>query len=456
MSLVSGNRFKNIRPHQAEIDDRFAQLRELSLANMAFKWDDVSQLYCNLISELASDYPLIKALSLFIPERFPKLQTLSLAFNPLGIRTTSSILSLPTLTRLDLTSCDITTLESLRFISCTPNLHTLVLRSNPLTSLSTTTTTTPPITFSALRTLDLTSTLLPSLPSLSPIPTTFRLLSSLQTLHTPLQTSHPSSRLLTIARLPTLTTLNNTPIPARERLNAELYYQNLIANLLLSATTPAQEAQIHAEHPQWQYLCSQHGEPESIIIKRLHHDTHLPVNQSPTNGAPAASSSSTTQRKENHQEEYPRMCLAHHLTTFTIHTSPPLPPSTHTLTLPTLLTVYALKGLIGRLLSRPPLSLRLILETDEFDPVPASKPADNDWSCSESSSSEAGDDDDDDREGRERNRRERQERKKTLWARREIEMVDSVRKVADWMDGEREVRVRVEDRGMGGRREWEG
>lgn len=88
--------------------------------------------------------------------------------------------------------------------------------------------------------------------------------------------------------------------------------------------------------------------------------------------------------------------------------------------------------------------------------MPASKAADNDWSCSESSSSEA--DDDDDREGREsaRRGRERQERKKTLWARREIEIVDSVRKVADWVGGEREVKVRVEDRGMGGRREWEG
>ncbi|KAL9007854.1 MAG: hypothetical protein Q9173_006956, partial [Seirophora scorigena] len=191
------------------------------------------------------------------------LQTLSLAFNPLGIPTKpNSTLPIPSLTRLDLTACGITSLDQIMFISKGTSLLTLILRSNPLQTLTTGTT---DLRFTNVRTLDLTSTLLPSLSSLAPIPTLFPLLESLQTTQTPLSTTHRESRLLTIARLPQLTTLNHTPIPANERLNSELYYLNLIADLVLTATTPAQEHQIiHGEHPQYAHLCTKHGEPERI------------------------------------------------------------------------------------------------------------------------------------------------------------------------------------------------
>ncbi|KAL8644688.1 MAG: hypothetical protein Q9210_007132, partial [Variospora velana] len=226
---LNGNRLRGVFADAAQLEIPLVKLQNLSLANMALHWDE--------------------ALILCTQERFPMLQTLSLAFNPLGTQTKAlPTLSIPSLTRLDLTSCGITSLDQIMFVSQGTNLTTLILRSNPLQTLFTT----AGLKFTNLRTLDLTSTLLSSLTFLSPIPTLFPLLESLQTSQTPLSTSHPESRLLTIARLPQLTTLNHTPIPAHERLNAELYYLNLIANLLLSAPTPAQEHQIiHTDHPQY-------------------------------------------------------------------------------------------------------------------------------------------------------------------------------------------------------------
>lgn len=407
------------------------------------------------------DLPVFKALLLCREARFPLLQTLSLAFNPLGNPTSpNSSLSLPTLTRLDLTSCGITSLQSVMFLSKTPNLTILILRSNPLTTLSITT----QRHFARLRTLDLTSTHLPNLSSLSPLPTIFPVLESLQILQTPLSASHPESRLLTIARLPQLSTLNNTTILPRDRQNAELYYQNMIANLLLEASTPEQESQIHHEHPQWQYLCAKHGEPESIREKnRKDNETAANLTQE------------TGTEVQQERTEFPRMSLAAHLCTFTFYTpsnsSVPSTPSTiqpqletqtqtHTLPLPLIISVYTLKGIVARLLSTPipALSLRLILETDEWDPVPAAKPADNDWSCSEgeSSSTDSEHGTENGRGIKEKKRQEREERRKKLWVKREIEIPDSVRKVEDWVGrGVREARVRVERREVGEGMVWD-
>ncbi|KAI4128702.1 MAG: hypothetical protein LQ338_002598 [Usnochroma carphineum] len=283
-------------------------------------------------------------------------------------------------------------------------------------------------------------------------------------LQTPLSASHPESRLLTIARLPQLSTLNNTTILPRDRQNAELYYQNMIANLLLEASTPEQESQIHHEHPQWQYLCAKHGEPESIREKnRKDNETAANLTQE------------TGTEVQQERTEFPRMSLAAHLCTFTFYTpsnsSVPSTPSTiqpqletqtqtHTLPLPLIISVYTLKGIVARLLSTPipALSLRLILETDEWDPVPAAKPADNDWSCSEgeSSSTDSEHGTENGRGIKEKKRQEREERRKKLWVKREIEIPDSVRKVEDWVGrGVREARVRVERREVGEGMVWD-
>lgn len=87
-----------------------------------------------------------------------------------------------------------------------------------------------------------------------------------------------------------------------------------------------------------------------------------------------------------------------------------------------------------------------MLETDEWDPVPAAKPEDDDWSCSEDDGSE-----DDESAGvverREKKKEKEREKGKNLWVRREIELVDSTRPVGFWVEG-KEARVRVERRDL--------
>lgn len=104
-----------------------------------------------------------------------------------------------------------------------------------------------------------------------------------------------------------------------------------------------------------------------------------------------------------------------------------------------MIDIYALKGIVGRLFSIAPMSLRLIHETSEYDPVPVAKPDENDWSCSED------EDSGEDEEEKGRKRVEREEKRKKMWVRREVELVDSTRAVADWIE-EKEAKVRVERR----------
>ncbi len=96
------------------------------------------------------------------------------------------------------------------------------------------------------------------------------------------------------------------------------------------------------------------------------------------------------------------------------------------------------------------MEIRLVLETDEWDPVPAAKPEDDDWSCSEDEWSEDESDDSTEvKEGGKKNRKtgKEKDKDKNLWVRREIELVDSTRSVAFWVEG-REARVRVERRDL--------
>ncbi|KAL8705867.1 MAG: hypothetical protein Q9201_001015 [Fulgogasparrea decipioides] len=446
---LNGNRFRELSSGPDYSYRSLPRLEELSLANVALEWDQVLAL-CN-------------------KQQFPVLQSLSLAFNPLGNPTnTSASFSVTSLILLDLTSCNIRNLQSLAFLAKLPHLATLILRSNPIANLSTK----PQIVLPKISSLDLTATLLPSLPDLSPVTTTFPALRSLQIINTPLATSHPSSRLFAVARLPNITSLNHTGISPTERQDAELYYQNLITSLLVEAKTPEEERHILAEHPQWEYLCSKYGEPDSIAQK------HQPKDDAP----PAA---------------YPAVSLGANLVTFIFYTRRPNlnaddEGTTVTVTeireLPKLIDVYRLKSIVGPLFSIPPMSVRLIIETEVWDPVPTKQLGGLDWDFSDSEDESTDEDDEDvgsggssagDEDGdldsgdtevddakninavgspeegskasvvSEELRKEEgdQRKKKEKWVKREIEIPDSTRKVADWLEEKKEVRIRVERRG---------
>lgn len=395
-----------------------------------------------------------KIRTLCIQRRFPNLQSVCLALNPLNELASPFLdLQLPNLTILDLTSCNLSTLQPLSPLTHLLSLSTLNLRSNPLTTLSTR----PPLMFPHLRAIDLTSTDLPTISSLIPIPITFPELSSLKTSHAPLTTSHPSPRLITIGRVPGLTMLNNTPIPPHERQNAELYYLSTITPLFLAANTDEEEKEIVKDHPQWLHLCKKHGEPESITQKRN-----------------ARNATSRPESDEDNEEtkSYPPHSLGANLITITFHYHPPIsasdvPPTQpqptqdpkrqqkqqHIRSIPTQTDIYRLKALVGRLYALPSLETKLVLETDEWDPVPATKPQDDDWSCSEDDDTGSESDDEGSGhvglQGRKKQKKTKgdEEGKGENWIRREVELVDSTRPVGSWIQGS-EASVRVEKRDL--------
>ena len=384
---------------------------------------------------------------------FTSLTTLSLASNNLTDITLSLTNSL--LTKLDLSSNAFTTLEHIRPLTALPILQTLSLRANPLTSLSS-----PPdkrVVFLKLKHLDLKSTLLPTLSSLNPITVSIPGLKSLLTNDTPL-TTYPSASLHTIARIATLTELNYSQITPPERQNAELYYLNQVSKQLAAAVNKAEEHKILDENPRWKELCDIHGSP--TIIKTNPAETasagtlaarvtaftfHISAQDLRTARKHAqriaGHSTNETTEKVNDSE----IPIEHNI----IPLNPAAPPPIEKKKLiPRTVDVYRLKGIVGHLFAIRPLSIKLIWETDEWDPVGE---GDGGWSVSEddgSSSSSSSDDDDTEKKRsastKEKKHRE-QKKKKGLWRRRELELVDGTREVGFFVEG-MEARVRVEAR----------
>lgn len=355
---------------------------------------------------------------------FPSLSTLSVASNHLTDVTLA--LTTPLLTKLDLSSNAFANLEHIQPLIALPNLQTLSLRANPLTSLSST----PNkgiIVFPKLKHLDLISTLLPTLSSLNPIPASFAGLTSLLTNYTPL-TTYPSASLHTIARLATLTELNYSHITPAERQNAELYYLGQVSKQLSTATDDTEERKILEEHPRWRDLCDTHGEPTIIRTKK---DA-----QTAAAGTLAARVTAFTFRI-NAQD---LLTAREHARTITGHSDmesannapsddPPILEKKKLI--PRTVDVYRLKGIVAHLFAIRPGSLKLIWETEDWDPVGEE---DGGWSVSEDGSEE---------ESRVKRTVKEKDRGEEKWKRREMELVDGTREVGFFVEG-MEARVRVE------------
>lgn len=386
-------------------------------------WADMFLRWSYFLS--ANRLPQIRYLSAI----FPSLTTLSLASNYLADITFP--LTTLLLTKLDLSSNVFTTIEHIRPLTALPNLQTLSLRGNPLKSLASA----PdiPIVFAKLNHLDLISTLLPTLSSLNPIPVSFPRLTSLLTNHTPLAT-YPSASLHTIARLATLTELNYSHVTPAERQNAELYYLSQVTKQITAATDPAEEREILEQHPRWKELCAIHGEP--TVIKKTD-----------TEAAGAGTLAARVTEFTFHISKQDLRTARKHARSIDGHSSedaaksdPGTPPAHHPPNpdlliiekkklIPRTVDVYRLKGIVGQLFQIRPMSVKLVWETEEWDPVGE---GDGGWSVSE---------DDPDEESRlERTARKKESDK---WVRREMELVDGTRAVGFFVEG-KEARVRVE------------
>lgn len=146
--------------------------------------------------------------------------------------------------------------------------------------------------------------------------------------------------MLTLARLGKLTNLNFSKITAAERSNAEMFYLSRIGRAI--AEVPETDASsVIAQHKRYAELCEKYGEPAII--------------------------------RSNAGEINP-LFLESRLINFTFY----LPPGakdgqaekiTFSKEIPKMFDVYRVKGIVGKLFNLPPLSLRLIWETGEWDPV---------------------------------------------------------------------------------------
>ena len=357
----------------------------------------------------------------------------------------------PQLTSLTLSGNAFTTLSALQPITHLPNLQTLSLHSNQISTISPPST--PPPVFPSLLTLDLSSNLISSLLFISNLPISFPLLTSLRTSSNPFNASSPETAyILTLARIPTLTTLNYSTISPAERQNAELYYLSTIGKEL-SSTPLDTEAQILSQHPQYPLLCSLHGTPS---ITRLSATQTSSANENTLNARLIdftfylpAPERLKAQSHHAHQNLTPQASQPQQ-TNDTNETE----PETHTTPIPRTINPYRLKALIGTLFNLSPMFTRLVWETGEWDPAGTKLDPEDDarWSVSSlESDSEEGEGESDppelngQREHQGKGKGKGKGKSKGKWVRREVELVDGTRQVGFWIE-DKQARVRVEVR----------
>ncbi|CZS90827.1 related to tubulin-specific chaperone e (tubulin folding cofactor E) [Rhynchosporium graminicola] len=211
-------------------------------------------------------------------------------------------------------------------------------------------------------------------------------------------TSMDDSYMLTLARIRKLGTLNFSKISSADRINSEMFYLSQITKQI-SEAPESREKEVISQHPRFAELCESHGAPTIV-------------------------------RKEAGVMN-PNFLEAR-LITFTFY----LPPSSHegqteeirmVREIPMSFDVYRVKGLVGRMFGIRPLSLRLIWETGEWDPVAGYE----EW------------EEDDDEEEEEIDEETAAMRERGKWMKREVEIEDSTRRVGNLVDGMEAV-VRLE------------
>ncbi|KAL2067119.1 hypothetical protein VTL71DRAFT_1543 [Oculimacula yallundae] len=211
-------------------------------------------------------------------------------------------------------------------------------------------------------------------------------------------TSMDDSYMLTLARIRKLETLNFSKISPADRTNSEMFYLSRITKEL-SEAPENKEQDIISQHPRYAELCEIHGTP-TIVRKRagVLNPNFLEARLITFTFCLPANS------LEGQREEI-KMVRE----------------------IPMSFDVYRVKGLVGRMFGIRPLSLRLIWETGEWDPVAGYE----EWE----------EEDEDEEEEVDEETKAMRERGK--WMKREVEIEDSTRRVGNLVDGMEAV-VRLE------------
>lgn len=321
----------------------------------------------------------------------------------------------------------ITDVASLVSITSLRNLHLKGNRISAITPEHNSSTTTP-VFSKNLQYLDLSYNQVSTWSFVDCLPDSFPGLTALRFAHNPIyanpELDTPSSGaatttraapntdeayMLLLARLPALKTLNFSTITPADRLNAEMFYLSRIARQL-SAAPEADEPQILKLHRRWPDLCELYGEP--AVVRRGETDPNF--------------------------LEARLVAVEFRF----VGTGSDDALTTKTAKIPKSFDIYAVKGIAGNLFGLPPLGLRLVWETGEWDPVAGFDEKEDGGDSSDEEEMEA----EWERQGGVGEEGFAQAGKGTgRWVKRETELKDGPRQFGYCVDGT-DVKVRVEVR----------
>jgi len=361
--------------------------------------------HLSLRRTLLSDGELNSILSIV-----PTPQTLVLAENEIDIVDFDLPSSIDT---LDLSDNHITTLSALRHLAAPSHCpRTILLKRNQISAVSTHNCT--PFTLPMFE-LDLTYNNIQSFAFFNNLtPATFLALKHLRTTGNPLYTSLTSAdgkplkpedgHMLTLARLAHLETLNYAKITAKERLNAETYYLSQVG-VEISLAEVGRRDEVVAKHPRFADLCEEYGEP---IVQRKVEVGEVDPNSLAAGLVAVTFMPAPSSRRSNGESTSQDSWMTR---------------------IPKSFSIYSVLGIVGKRLRIMPLDLRLVLETDERDPVRKSAGyAEPIWWDSSDDESEDG------HQGADE-----------AWIRREVELVAGTRALGTYVDSG-EAMIRVERR----------
>ncbi|KAL9077577.1 MAG: hypothetical protein Q9157_003301 [Trypethelium eluteriae] len=401
---LDGNRFRDVLsgfssyPHE----DHLEKVVELSLSNTLFIWQEIAHLTSHFFGKLTALIASGNEISHVSEHRLPH-----------------------TLRTLDLEDNDFTALSDIQPLADLPNIQRLSLRNNKFRRIvgsqsasADMSDAVSPRTFNVhfsenLSEIDFSYNEISDWSFVSDLHSVFPGMTSLRIAHNPLfeDSRTPDGKLMTAddgyavtaARLPRLKSLNFSQVTAKYRLNAETYYLSLIAAEI--ATVPkGQEHAVTRRHRRYDELCKEYGDP---IVSR-------PESTFDPNSLAArlirlhfhVAEQAKAQLKEDSEADF-------------------------VLEFPKSLQVYSVLGYVGKRLRVTPMKIKLIWETDEWDPIKKGGDSDSDDDNNDE------DDEDDDDEAT-----TKQDRNKRMM-RRDVVVVAGTRAIGTWIESSEAI-VRVE------------
>jgi len=368
--------------------------------------------------ELDDIYLSWKGLCL-LTQQFASLTTLTASSNGYSKLSVSEPILAPNLTSLTLEYNEFTSLSDLCPLDGITSLETLRLKGNQISRIAQGSLEAMPIFHERLHYVDLSYNAVTTWDFVDELATFLPGLRALRFSHNPVYegvakeggsaTSVEEGYMLTLARIGNLKTLNFSNITGVERTNAEMFYLSRIGKAM-AEVPESEEHTITSQHKRYAELCEIYG-PPTVVRKGV--------------------------------ETINPNFLEARLIKFTFY----MPPKTlddqedtitKTQEIPKGFDIYRVKGTVGKLFGVRPLSMRLIWETGEWDPVAGYEAEEEDSSDHENGQEKTVDAETVDAETAAR-------RERGKWMRREVELKDGTRQVGFCVDG-MEVKVRIEMR----------